>query len=103
MTLYAKRWLAVVSAVVVAAFLGIHPGAFGQQRTTRTTPAAAGAKLDQAVKENADRMLLEGLQTFRFDTFGSEEFWADKLKLHQAIQGQKSGGVGPGVSPKRAL
>jgi hypothetical protein len=103
MTLYAQRWLPVVLAVVAAALLGVHPDAFGQQRTTRSTPAAAGVKLDPALKENADRMLVEGMQTFRFDTFGSEEFWADKLKLHQAIQGQKSGGVGPGVSPKQAL
>lgn len=102
MALCAKRWLAVVAAVAAAAFLGVYPDAFGQQRNTRTVPVP-GAKLDQAVKENADRMLLEGMQIFRFDTFGSEEFWAGKLKLHQAIQGEKFGGVGPGVSPKQAL
>src|SRR5436853_4714113 len=40
---------------------------------------------------------------FRSDTFGDEAYWTDKLKLHQAIQGSKFGGVGPGVSPKTAL
>jgi hypothetical protein len=39
------------------------------------------------VAENAGKMLAEGKQTFRFDTFGDEEFWGDGLKLHQAIEG----------------
>jgi cytochrome c5 len=45
----------------------------------------------------------EGKQTFRFDTFGDEAFWGDTLHLHQAIEGAKLGGVGPGVSPATAL
>src|SRR5436853_5895036 len=40
---------------------------------------------------------------FRSDTFGDEAYWTDKLKLHQAIEGSKFGGVGAGVSPKTAL
>src|ERR671921_2900069 len=52
---------------------------------------------------NAQRMLAEGKQTFRFDTFGDEAFWTDALQLHRAIEGASFGGVGPGVSPKTAL
>jgi cytochrome c5 len=52
---------------------------------------------------NAQRMLAEGKQTFRFDTFGDEAFWSDALQLHRALAGEKFGGVGPGVSPKTAL
>ena len=48
-------------------------------------------------------MIDQGRKTFRFDTFGSEAYWGDTLKLHQAIEGEKLGGVGPGVSPKTAL
>jgi len=58
---------------------------------------------DRQITENSRRMLDEGKQIFRYDTFGDEAFWSDKLKLHQAIQGSKFGGVGPGVSPKTAL
>ena len=54
-------------------------------------------------RSHALRMIEEGRQTFRFDTFGDEAFWGDTLKLHQAIAGGKSGGVGDGVSPKTAL
>jgi hypothetical protein len=52
---------------------------------------------------NAQRMLDEGKQTFRFDTFGDEAFWSAALQLHRALEGEKFGGVGPGVSPKTAL
>ncbi|HET7317821.1 MAG TPA: hypothetical protein VFK23_01675 [Nitrospirota bacterium] len=48
-------------------------------------------------------MLDEGRQTFRFDTFGSEDFWGGTLKLHSAISGTANGGVGAGVSPATAL
>jgi hypothetical protein len=47
--------------------------------------------------------LRDGQQIFRFDTFGDEAFWGDQLHLHQAIAGEKLGGVGPGVSPTTAL
>ena len=52
---------------------------------------------------NAAQKVLMGEQVFRFDTFGDEAFWGDTLKLHQAIEGAKLGGVGPGVSPRTAL
>jgi hypothetical protein len=48
-------------------------------------------------------MLDEGRRTFRYDTFGDETFWGDALQLHKAIEGEKHGGVGAGVSPKTAL
>jgi hypothetical protein len=48
-------------------------------------------------------MMKEGQQVFRFDTFDDQTFWGDALRLHQAIEGTKFGGVGPGLSPKAAL
>ncbi len=55
------------------------------------------------VAANAEQMLEEGRQTFRFDTFGDEAFWGDTLHLHQAVAGAANGGVGPGLSPSAAL
>jgi cytochrome c peroxidase len=55
------------------------------------------------VEENALRMIEEGRETFRYNTFGDEIFWGDALQLHQAIAGEANGGVGPGVSPNTAL
>jgi hypothetical protein len=58
---------------------------------------------DRQIEKNAADMLEEGRATFRFDTFGDEAFWGDTLKLHQAIQGSRFGGVGDGLSPTAAL
>jgi mono/diheme cytochrome c family protein len=69
-------------------------------------PAAAqmgGEEYDEASANLAKQYLQEGREIFRHDTFGSEDFWGGQLKLHQAIAGEKLGGVGPGVSPEQAL
>ena len=58
---------------------------------------------DRVIEQNADRMLADGRQTFRYETFGDEAFWGGQLQLHEAIQGERFGGVGPGVNPKTAL
>jgi hypothetical protein len=51
---------------------------------------------------NAQRLFLEGRQVFRFDTFGDEAVWGGVLGLHKAIEGERLGGVGPGISPRQA-
>ena len=66
-------------------------------------PPAAQTNFDQQIQVNAQRLLKEGKQIFRYDTFGSEDFWGGQLRLHEAIAGEKLGGVGKGVSPKAAL
>lgn len=58
---------------------------------------------DRRIVVNAIDMMQEGRNTFRFDTFGDEEFWGDGLRLHEAIMGAAHGGVGPGLSPAAAL
>lgn len=60
-------------------------------------------RADVETHRNANELIREGRQTFRFDTFGDEAFWGGALKLHDAIQGAALGGVGPGVSPRTAL
>ena len=58
---------------------------------------------DAALNGRTLELLRQGKKTFRFDTFGDEAFWGDTLRLHEAIEGEKHGGVGPGVSPRTAL
>jgi hypothetical protein len=96
-----SRYLSVFALGAVA-LLFSEDGAVGQQRARQAAPAAVPA-LDRSVRDNVERLLAEGMQIFRYDTFGSEDFWGGEVKLHQAIEGEKFGGVGPGVSPKRAL
>jgi cytochrome c5 len=52
---------------------------------------------------NAARLVAQGRNVFRFDTFGDQAVWGGVLGLQKAIEGAKLGGVGPGVSPKQAL
>ena len=84
------------------------PGCLDLPKDVQTNPAVATEKRDpdswtHDVRENAERMMREGRETFRHDTFGSEGFWGDQLRLHQAIVGAAHGGVGPGVTPRQAL
>jgi hypothetical protein len=58
---------------------------------------------DQQLRANTRQLMDNGRTTFRYDTFGSEAFFGNTIGLHQAIEGGKFGGVGPGVSPKNAL
>lgn len=81
-----------------------------QGKTPRPHPAQRSASSSavlppalDSVQQNAIQLIQQGRHTFRFDTFGDEDFWGGTLKLHQAIEGAKLGGVGPGVSPKTAL
>src|SRR5512147_1673545 len=62
-----------------------------------------GAASMQARASAMSDLVTQGRQIFRFDTFGDEDFWGGQLKLHQAIEGEQFGGVGPGVSPATAL
>ena len=88
-------------AVASASLRQASPSAQAPQ--PRDISGSAAASFDSAITHNAQRMIEEGRKIFRYDTFGSEAFWGDQLRLHHAIVGQKLGGVGAGVSPKMAL
>lgn len=53
-----------------------------------------------SITENANEMLEKGKAVFRFETFGDEAFWTDKLQLHRAIADQGAGGIGKGLTPR---
>lgn len=86
--------LVLLTAAVMVVFFG---------RPSQAESAKRVIEVDGETDANAQRMLAEGKQTFRFDTFGDEAFWTDALQLHRAIAGANLGGVGPGVSPATAL
>ncbi|HSL54362.1 MAG TPA: hypothetical protein VK868_08200, partial [Pyrinomonadaceae bacterium] len=92
-----RRMIKVALVLLTAAVMLVFFSGRGEAETQLDTAA------DGLTDANAQRMLDEGKQTFRFDTFGDEAFWTDALQLHRAIAGANLGGVGPGVSPKTAL
>jgi hypothetical protein len=99
-----KLTLVLLTAGVVLFMLaGRSDARRGGSRELRGESSQAGAPDAAQADAAALAMVEDGKQIFRFDTFGDEAFWGDQLKLHQAIQGEKFGGTGPGVSPKTAL
>ncbi len=72
-------------------------------QAAESAPPEPAATLDQAQLDDAIEEIERGRQIFRQDTFGSQAFWGDTLRLHQSIAGRANGGVGPGLSPKSAL
>src|SRR5581483_7477233 len=91
-----------ISVGVCTAALGLALLAMWAERKVYASDDANDG--DHAVTaKNVQKMISEGQRTFRFDTFGDQAFWGDALKLHEAVEGTKFGGVGPGLSPRTAL
>ena len=90
-------WILVVTAGSCAVLL------FARYAETQAAPQGSTSLYDKQVEQNRAQMFDQGKHIFRYDTFGDEAFWGGTLRLHQAIAGEKNGGVGPGVSPKTAL
>lgn len=96
MSRIAMQLLFVPFAALATLAFGVHSGCLP------VTPPGSGGVVDAAA-EDALRMVEEGRETFRFDSFGSAAFWGDSLKLHFAIAGSANGGVGDGLTPNQAL
>jgi len=84
-----RGWLGI-GILAIAAVAG--PVGSGQQTT-----------FDDRIAEHASRLLDRGRRIFRFDTFGDEAFWGGTIRLHEAVEGTRLGGVGPGLTPAAAL
>ena len=101
--------IALLAVLVIALVLDKGVRVEGATKVRQGPPAQSHAKreklrnFDAQIAENANELLADGRETFRFDTFGDEVFWGDTLQLHQAIKGASLGGVGPGISPTTAL
>jgi len=102
----------VVSSVIATSFLLIGSRAVGSRAASAQDAAAtqavaatsiADAGTSSSIIDHATAEIRKGRQIFRFDTFGDESFWGGALKLHQAIEGSRFGGVGAGLSPRMAL
>ena len=95
--------MGVVLVLLAASLWACLPG----PKSVKTNPAGKAEQerlaYDVRVESHARELFEQGREIFRYDTFGSEDFWGGQLRLHEAILGEKQGGVGPGVTPKQAL
>jgi len=94
--------IGVMVAVLVLFGTCVHLPSYAPQNPAVKNEMHSGRYRD-AVSDYKDKMFDEGRQIFRHDTFGSEEWWSGKLRLHEAIAGERFGGVGHGLEPKDAL
>lgn len=95
-----STYLIVITAVLLVLVLIAGCAGNPEREETLQQPLTEN---DEIIKQYSQQMLEEGRRVFRFETFGSEKFWGDKLQLHKAIAGAKNGGVGDGLSPNKAL
>jgi hypothetical protein len=100
-----RRWLIAGSLVwfVVLGFAAGGPAIARARDAAHQPHHADDERSPRDAAANAAARVARGRRVFRFDTFGDEAFWGGTLKLHQAIEGSRLGGVGPGVSPATAL
>ena len=75
-----ERLLGTAAAIVMAATA--IAGCSTARADEATPPAASGSQ----AKPAAGSELAEGQKVFRFDTFGDEVLWTDKLRLHEVIE-----------------
>jgi hypothetical protein len=91
-----SRLRSVMRTAGLMAICAVAGGAlFNVSAVSQTAPPSA--------QREADSLVRQGRQIFRFDDFGDNKFWGGALQLHRAIEGARHGGVGAGVSPKTAL
>jgi cytochrome c5 len=86
-----KRTLALLATAGAGALLLL---ALSPLAPASEQPEARRAAPPDPIVSHAQKMLDEGRQTFRYDTFGDQVFWSRTLKIHQALKT---------VSPRTAL
>ncbi|MGH7060427.1 MAG: hypothetical protein ACREFH_08585, partial [Stellaceae bacterium] len=90
------RWGLLRAGVLAGALAAVGLAGYGAySQTTQTAAVATAAAHPDPTVENAEDLVREGRQIFRFDTFGDQAFWGGALQLHKAIEGSAHRGVGP--------
>jgi hypothetical protein len=97
-----KRWVLPLLPVLIVALSGLSDPQSGKTKPASATEKTNVPGVTDEIAQNSERMLREGREIFRHDSFGSEEFWG-KTRLHEAILGEKQGGTGPGLKAVDAL
>jgi len=89
---YKKQLLVIVSLATLLFFI----------RCSKSFERSGNESVSLGTNENQS-LINDGKQTFRFDTYGDEDFWSGLLHIDKAIAGANNGGFGAGVSPNTAL
>jgi hypothetical protein len=93
---------AAIILLIFAAFNVVYVAQRAQAQSDKGGGGALATAIDKRIEGNAEQMLEQGRQIFRYDTFGDEAYWTDKLKLHRAIEGSVAlSAIPPSTIPSR--
>jgi hypothetical protein len=98
-----NKSLAIVAVFFSIAAMGLMQCSTGEKKRAEADKSGNPDSWNAGINKNAEDMLDKGKSVFRFETFGDEAFWTDKLQLHKVLVSEKHGGTGEGLSPKAAL
>ena len=93
---YNKKIIAIAAMSAIVIFIQC-------SKTFKKTDEQVAVEEEQSGIEKKKSLIAEGKETFRFDTFGDEDFWSGLLHIDKAIAGELNGGFGAGVSAAAAL
>jgi hypothetical protein len=79
------RSFLVFLTLAVCAILIFQAGCALVSHGQQPVPPQATFNFDNLISDNNQRMMTQGRQIFRFDTFGDEAFWGDTLQLQKAL------------------
>lgn len=99
-----KNYFLLVATIISVVFIFASVNC-STKKALRTEEDKSGKPnaFDASIQDNAAGLFAKGKAVFRFETFGDEVFWTDKLQLHKAIADSAHGGIGAGLTPKTAL
>ena len=89
MGVLASRFLVVAIVLLPTMGRGAHSQTLGNSTQKALEAITQELQKLEPTTANAADLVSRGRQIFRFDTFGDEAFWGDKLQLHLAIEGSK--------------
>jgi hypothetical protein len=103
-----RKLVARFSVGVASGALILSWGCVSRPKQVETNPAVRTqrfpqASFDRKIANYRHNLFEEGREIFRYDTFGCEDFWGGKLRLHEAIARKEKGGIGDGLTPRQAL
>src|SRR4051794_7100271 len=93
MNIRRRRWIPLAICLAVMATVALAAGS-GPPRRGKTPRPPRRPAPGAGRHGPGDPLIAEGMQTFRYDTFGDEVFWGGALRLHEAVAS---------LSPRQAL
>jgi cytochrome c5 len=70
---------------ITGVLFGLTAGA-GLAGCSTREPEVAASQPPAATEQTSAALVAEGQKIFRFDTFGDEQVWTDKLRLHEVVE-----------------